>query len=207
MADASEGRRSSSESRTLLASILLSAPGPVVIGLGLIIGRSSTQIADFLRRTAELAAIVCAYVIYRITAAEGSCDEARRAQLETRANRFIGAMMCVAGLAMGAVAIFAPAQDKGNVIPGLAIAALGLIANAIFCIRYTALNRAEPNAIIKAQARLYRAKTLVDGCVTAALLVVLLAPGTALAAGVDLAGSLFVSAYMVYAGVQTIRQA
>ena len=68
-------KRGRSESRTLLASVLLSAPGPIVIGLGLLVGRSSTQIADFLRRTAELAAIVCGYVIYRITATGDSCDE------------------------------------------------------------------------------------------------------------------------------------
>ena len=205
--DGGKNKRGRSESRTLLASVLLSAPGPVVIGLGLLIGRSSTQIADFLRRTAELAAIVRAYAIYRATAASGSCDESRRARLERNANRFIGAMMCVAGAAMGTIAIAAPAADKGNIIPGLVIAALGFAVNTAFAIRYSALNRAEPNAIIAAQARLYRAKALVDACVSAALLVVLLAPGTELASLFDLVGSLFVSAYMIYSGVKTIRLA
>ena len=44
-----EGKHGKSRSQTLLASVLLSAPGPVVIGLGLLVGRSSTQMADFLR--------------------------------------------------------------------------------------------------------------------------------------------------------------
>ena len=195
------------ESRTLLASVLLSAPGPLVIGLGLLVGRSSTQIADFLRRTAELAAIVCAYVVYRMTSHAGAGDEARRNRLERGANRFIGAMMCVAGIAMAAVAVVSPATDKGNVVPGLVIAGMGFVVNGAFWLRYTALDRAQPNAIIGAQARLYRVKTLVDGCVTAALLTVLLAPGTSLAASVDLAGSLFVSAYMAYSGIKTARMA
>ena len=38
-----------SGSRTLLMSVLMSAPGPLIIGLGLLVGRSSTQIADFIR--------------------------------------------------------------------------------------------------------------------------------------------------------------
>ena len=39
-----------SGSRTLLMSVLMSAPGPLVIGLGLLVGRSSTQIADFIQK-------------------------------------------------------------------------------------------------------------------------------------------------------------
>ena len=42
--------------RTLLAAMLLSLPGPLVLGAGLLLGRSSTQLADFIRRTAELGA-------------------------------------------------------------------------------------------------------------------------------------------------------
>lgn len=36
--------------RTLLLSVLMSAPGPLIIGLGLTVGRSTTQLADFLDR-------------------------------------------------------------------------------------------------------------------------------------------------------------
>ena len=192
-----------SSSRTLLTSVILSAPGPLVIGLGLLIGHSSTQTADFFRRSAELLAIICAYVIYRMTSKGETCDEARKAQLERGANRFIGAMMCLAGLIMAALAIFQGDIDKGNVVPGLVIAAMGMVANCIFWRRYTSLNRREPNSIVAVQARLYRAKTLVDTCVTVALAVVMLLPGSPIGAAVDLAGSLVVSAYMVYCGVTT----
>lgn len=197
----------SSESRTLLTSVLLSAPGPLVMGLGLLVGSSSTQIADFLRRTAELAAIVCAYVVYRLTMRDGMCDQAKKDRLEVGANRFIGSMMCVAGAVMAVVALAMPSSDKGNVIPALVIAGLGFVVNGAFWIRYTRLNAKNPNAIIAVQARLYRAKTFVDGCVTAALVTVLAAPGTALAAGIDMAGSVVVSAYMIYCGAKTVRDA
>ena len=97
-------------------------------------------------------------------------------------------------------------SDKGNVIPGLSIAILGVIANTIFWRRYAKLNRAEPNAILAVQARLYRAKSLVDCCVTISLLSVALAPETMLSYWLDTIGSVIVAAYLVFCGVQTIRE-
>ena len=44
--------KSKSGERTLLASVLMSSPGPIVVGTALFFGRSSTQFADFIRRTA-----------------------------------------------------------------------------------------------------------------------------------------------------------
>jgi len=56
------------------------------------------------------------------------------------------------------------------------------------------------------QARLYRAKSLVDGCVTLALLSVVLAPGSEVSYYLDLVGSVIVAVYLVFCGVQTIRE-
>ena len=52
-----------SGAKTLLLSVLMSAPGPLVFGLGLLSGRSATQIADFARRSAELLAIIIAFAL------------------------------------------------------------------------------------------------------------------------------------------------
>ena len=195
-----------SGSRTLLLSVLMSAPGPLVVGLGLLTGRSSTQIADFVRRSAELLAIIMSYAVYRITTKEGSCKEAQRAKLEQRSNSFVGAMMCLGGTFMVLLAFLSDNADKGNVIPGLAIAVMGVIANTAFWIKYTRLNRAEPNAILQVQARLYRAKSLVDSCVTIALLSVVILPHSPVSYWLDFAGSLIVAVYLAYCGVQTILE-
>ena len=196
-----------SGSRTLLLSVLMSAPGPLVVGLGLLAGRSSTQIADFVRRSAELLAIIMSFVAYRITTKEGACDETKRTKLEKRANTFVGAMMCLGGAFMVLLAFLSDTGDKGNVIPGLAIAVMGVIANTTFWIKYTRLNRKQPNAILQVQSRLYRAKSLVDGCVTVALLSVVIAPGSYLSYWLDFIGSLIVAVYLIYSGVQTILEA
>ena len=97
-------------------------------------------------------------------------------------------------------------EDKGNVIPGIAIALLGVIANSIFWIKYTRLNQSEHNAILAVQARLYRAKTLVDSSVTIALLSVLISPKSAVSYWLDLVGSMIVSVYLIWCGVRTIHE-
>ena len=193
-----------SGSRTLLMSVLMSAPGPLVVGLGLLAGRSSTQIADFFRRSSELLAIIMAFVVYRLTVKDDVVDEARKARLERLSNGFVGAMMCLGGSFMLALALMNDSSDKGNVIPGLSIAVMGVIANTIFWRRYTRLNRAEPNAILAVQARLYRAKSLVDCCVTVALLSVAIAPAAPVSLWLDLIGSVIVACYLIWCGLRTL---
>ena len=193
-----------SGAKTLLWSIIMSSPGPLVVGLGLLAGRSSTQIADFVRRSAELLAIIMSFVVYRAVAKMDAIDELEKKRLERSSNIFVGSMMCLAGAIMTVLALVIDNADKGNVIPGLAIAVLGVIANSIFWIKYTRLNQAEPNAIMAVQSRLYRAKTLVDSSVTIALLSVLIAPKSAVSYWLDLIGSIIVAVYLIWCGIRTI---
>lgn len=201
-----ESTQKKSGAKTLLWSVIMSAPGPLIIGLGLFVGRSSTQIADFVRRSSELLAIIMAYVVYKITTKDGVCDTKRKEQLEKISNLFVGAMMCLGGSLMLLLTFVSEQEDKGNVIPGLAIALLGVIANTIFWRKYTKLNRQEPNAILAVQARLYRAKSLVDSCVTIALLSVVLFPASIISYYLDLVGSVIVALYLIWCGIQTIAE-
>ena len=196
-----------SGSRTLLWSVIMSSPGPLVVGLGLLAGRSSTQIADFVRRSSELLATIMSFVVYKITTKDGACDDRKKAVLERRSNAFVGTMMVIGGSFMILLAFLSETADKGNVIPGLTIAVLGVIANTIFWRKYTRLNKLEPNAILAVQARLYRAKSLVDSCVTIALLSVALLPQSSLSYWLDFVGSIIVAAYLIWCGIQTILEA
>ena len=195
-----------SGAKTLLWSIIMSSPGPLVVGLGLLAGQSSTQIADFVRRSAELLAIIMSFVVYTTVMKSGTCDEEKKKGLERKSNIFVGSMMCLAGAIMIVLALTISNNDKGNVIPGLAIAVLGVIANSIFWVRYTKLNKAEPNAILAVQSRLYRAKTLVDSSVTIALLSVLLLPKSPVSYWLDLIGSIIVAIYLIWCGIRTIYE-
>ena len=195
-----------SGAKTLLWSIIMSSPGPLVVGLGLIAGRSSTQIADFVRRSAELMAIIMSFAVYSMLSKDAVVNEAKKARLERRSNIFVGSMMCLAGAIMAVLAFTMNNDDKGNVIPGLAIAILGVIANSIFWAKYTRINKSEPNAIMTVQARLYRAKTLVDSSVTVALLSVLIAPESTVSYWLDLLGSFVVAVYLIWCGMRTLYE-
>ncbi len=195
-----------SGAKTLLWSIIMSAPGPLVVGIGLAVGRSSTQIADFIRRSAELLAIAVSFAVYTATQKDGMCDEAKKRRLERRSGMFVGAMMCLAGTIMAVLAVAVRSEDKGNVIPGLAIAVLGVIANSIFWAKYTHLDKTEPNAIMAVQARLYRAKSLVDMSVTAALTAVLIDPASAVSYWLDMIGSVVVAVYLIWCGLKTVYE-
>ena len=208
--------------RTMFMSVLMSAPGPLIVGAGLMVGRSTTQLADFLRRSAELLALIVACIVYSMTSGD-EADKAngsdgqnniseqerkakRKADLERNSNLFVGAMMCLSGSAMLLITLLSADTEKGNVIPGLAVAVLGVIANSLFWRKYTKLNRQEPNAILAVQSRLYRAKALVDICVTTALGSVALFPTAQVSYYLDKIGSVIVALYLAWCGVKTVRE-
>ena len=199
-------REKKSGYRTLLLSVLMSSYGPVILGLGLRVGHSSTQIADFTRRTAELSALIVAFIIYAVTNKRQELAEAEKQALERKGNLFTGFIMCISGLSMLLLSILSPDTDKGNVIPALVIAFLGVVANSVFWRRYTTLYHRLGNAILGVQARLYGAKTAVDTCVVIALAAVLILPGTKVSFWLDRIGSLLVALYMIRCGMMTIRE-
>jgi len=190
----------------MLLSVLMSSPGPLIVGLGLLSGKSSTQLADFIRRSIELLALIVAFVIYQVTNKNGVCDEAKKSRLERICNIFVGFSMCFCGIIMTVLAFLSDKQETGNVIPGLIVALLGVVANTLFFFKYTKLNRETPNSILAVQARLYGAKSLVDCCVTLALATVALFPTSSITPYVDLVGSVIVALYLCWCGVKTLLE-
>lgn len=187
--------------RTLLASVLMSSPGPIVLGWALFFGRSSTQLADFIRRTAELAAMIVSWLVFRILYKNGEPSAVHKDKLERIANFCVGAAMCLSGAAMLFIALLSSDTERGNVIPGLVIALLGLTVNSWFWLRYRRLHRQTPDAILAVQSRLYLAKSLVDACVTISLAVVAAAPNAPAARYTDMVGSMIVAAYLILNGI------
>lgn len=190
--------------RTLLWSVIMSSPGPFVVGLGLIIGQSSTQIADFVRRSIELVAIILSFAVYCITTKDEYTCEDRKRRLEKGTNIFVSIAMVISGVIMILVALLLPSEEKGNVIPGLVIAILGVVANSIFWFKYKTLGKKENNSILKVQSKLYCAKTFVDCSVAVALLVVMVSPNAVISFYFDIVGTCIVSLYLIYSGIRSL---
>jgi divalent metal cation (Fe/Co/Zn/Cd) transporter len=193
--------------RTLLAALLLSSWGPLATGVAVLSNRSTTQLADFIRRSVELIALAVSWWVFRSLARRPAVSLAEKNRLESTATLCVAAAMVCSGISLLTVALSGThaSAPGGNVYPGLAIAALGLVTNVWFWRRYARLEREQPNQIIAAQIQVYRAKAFVDLCVMAALAAVAFAPAHPIAGWVDLSGSVAVSLYLVWSGLRTAR--
>lgn len=96
--------------------------------------------------------------------------------------------------------------QKGNAIPGLIIAVLGVITNSWFFLRYSRLNRKQPDAILAVQSRLYLAKSIVGTSVTISLAFVVFASTAPYTKYVDIVGSIIVAIYLIINGIVIIRR-
>jgi divalent metal cation (Fe/Co/Zn/Cd) transporter len=197
----------SSRERTLLAAVLLSMWGPLATGMAVVLSHSTTQLADFIRRSVELVALTVSWWSFRYLGRRRELGDAERACLERTASLSVAAAMACSGAVMLAVAfsrlsIFVPG---GNVTPGLAIAILGLITNVWFWRRYAVMTREHYSPIIAAQRQLYRAKAFVDLCVISALAAVAMAPTHSLTRYVDVLGSVAVAFYLLWSSLRVAR--
>ncbi len=182
--------------RTLLVSWLLSAPGPLVTGIAVAMSSSATQIADTVRRTVELVALFTGWWVFRRRKQTATAEE--KARLERRAAVVVAVAMALSGVAMLSIGVyrFFRYEPGGNVIIGLIVAVLGILVNGAFWVRYSHLLSQGPDAVIVGQRKLYRAKTLVDLCVVAALLAVAVAPSHPATHYIDTLGSVVVALYL-----------
>ena len=110
-----------SGTKTMLMSVIMSSPGPIILAINLFFGSSTTQIADFIRRFIELLAIILAFIVYLITNKKEGIDESKKQKLENATNIFVGIAMIVCGVIMILLAITSENADKGNVIQGFII--------------------------------------------------------------------------------------
>lgn len=194
---------SKSGKKTLMMSVIMSSPGPLIVGLGLLVGQSSTQVADFVRRSIELLAIILSFAVYSLTTKDAGTDELKKQRYEKGTNIFVSVAMVISGIIMTVLALTSSGTDGGNVIPGLAIAVLGVVANSLFWIKYSKLSRETNNNIMAVQSRLYRAKTFVDLSVVIALSVMLFSGNPTVSYYFDMIGTVAVSVYLIFTGIQS----
>lgn len=194
--------------KTLLAAFLLSMWGPLATGLAVAMSSSTTQVADFVRRSVELGALFISWRVFRYLSRSGKVSPLRVARLERAAGLSVASALLIAGIVMLYLSLTRPAAfaPGGNVYPGLFIASCGLLVNSWFWRRYSRLNRENFSSIIEAQRYLYRAKAFIDFCVIIALSTVAIWPGHPVTGHIDLAGSLLVAAYLLWSGFRAARR-
>lgn len=195
--------------KTLLAALLLSMWAPLTTGIAVLLSHSTTQLADFIRRTVELVALFVSWQVFRYLRRGDNLAPERIARLEKTAGLSVAVALGCSGIVMLVLALtrISTFEPGGNVYPGLAIAGLGLITNSWFWRRYWVLNKEQYSAIIASQCHLYRAKAMVDICVIGALTAVALSPAHPGTRYIDVLGSVAVAAYLLWSGAATARTA
>jgi divalent metal cation (Fe/Co/Zn/Cd) transporter len=190
--------------KTLLIAFLLSVPGPLVAGLAVLSSHSTTQLADFIRRSVELVALFISWWVFRQLHRDADLNEANQIKLERASGLSVAGAMVFSGIVMliPAASRFSVFEPGGKVYFGLSIAILGLLTNAFFWWRYTVLTREQYSSVIASQRDLYRAKAFVDFCVVVALAAVAIAPDHPATHYVDISGSAIVAIYLLWSGVR-----
>ena len=107
--------------KTMTLSLLIGIPGPIVTAIGMIIGKSTTQFADFIRRAIELLAIISSFIIYNKTTKDNHYNLEKKEKLEKVSNKVVAITMIICGLIMLILGLITQNEEKGNVIPGLII--------------------------------------------------------------------------------------
>lgn len=196
--------QAASREKTLLAALLLSAPGPLATGLAAISSHSTTQLADFIRRSIELVALFLSWWVFRRLQRNTPLSQVDQVRLEHTARLSVAGAMICSGIVMLIVAMsrISAFEPGGKVVPGLIIAVLGLLTNGWFWRRYTVLTREQYSSVIAAQQKLYRAKACVDLCVVTALTAVAVAPTHPVTRYVDILGSVAVAGYLLWSGLR-----
>jgi divalent metal cation (Fe/Co/Zn/Cd) transporter len=184
--------------------MLLSLSAPIVTGIAVLQTNSTTQLADFIRRSVELLALVVAYVVFRKAFSGQPLPEGDRRRMERVSGLTVSAALLVSGaLLLGfAVIRMGSFTPTGDVTLGLVIAVLGVAFNGWFWRRYTLLNREQHDTVINSQRNLYQAKTMVDFAVIAGLASVALWPSSPVSGYVDGIGSLLVALYLIWRAIQ-----
>jgi len=188
--------------RTLTFSVVFSALGPLVLIGAVLMNTSTTQIADFLRRTAELSVLALALWTYK-RLKKRTAGKERTARLEKNMYLASGGVLILGALFLVvvlAIDLVNPTVPEGNVIIGLSVASLGILFNGYFFIRYTLFHRSRPSAVMHTQGKIYQAKTFVDVNVVIALAAVLVFPGRMASFYVDVVGTGVIIVYMLIRG-------
>ncbi len=193
----------------MLIALLLSMWAPLATGIAVIMSSSTTQLADFIRRSVELIALFTSWWVFRYIARNQDLDPAIKAKMEKIAGICVSAALFSSAIVMFIIALsrLSDFTPGGNVYPGLVIAVLGLFTNGWFWRRYAKLNLEHYSSIIDSQRQLYRAKTCLDAFVILALTAVAAIPTHPATHYIDVFGSVILAGYLFWSGLSAARKA
>ncbi len=192
--------------RTLLAGWLLALWSPVTYGWAAYVGQSTMMMADLLRRSTELAALVLAWAVYR-WARTRNVDMAIYSRWETKANLLVASVMGLSVVVIGIQSYrrFLDPGELGDLRWGILLGFLGVLVNGWFWRRHQAYAREAHSPLSESQYRLFRSKALLDAYVVLNLSTAVYVRQQSWGLYVDALGALVPAAVLAVSALQILR--
>lgn len=171
-----------------------------------ILGRSTTQIVDFIRRLTEAFSTFVSYISYHQNLSIS--NEEVKARNDKKVSVLVNSTLVFSGILMIFIGImkYRLGIKHKNVIPGFAVSAFGIFLNSGFALKYYSFLKKKHEQIIQAQFHLYRTKAIVDSCVTLTVAVMIFFPEYPYLDLLDLFSSILISLIMISTSIKNLRK-
>ena len=194
--------------RTLILSITFSSFGPIVTFIAVLMNTSSTQVADFVRRTVELSVLIFALMVY-LKIKKQSLKDMTIVNLQKKVYCLLAIVLMLSALVLIYLfiqALINPRVPEGNVWLGLSIASLGVLFNGYFWFAYRRFDQQKESFVMDSQSKMYQAKTLVDINVVIALSSIVLFENSMISYWIDTIGTLIIAIYLLLRSLTLIKK-
>lgn len=194
--------------RTLILSITFSSFGPIVTFIAILMNTSSTQVADFVRRTVELSVLIFALMVY-LKIKKQLLKDTTIVKLQKKVYRLLAIVLMLSALVLIYLfiqALINPRVPEGNVWLGLSIASLGVLFNGYFWFAYRRFDQQKESFVMDSQSKMYQAKTLVDINVVIALSSIVLFENSMISYWIDTIGTLIIAIYLLLRSLTLIKK-
>ena len=190
--------------KTIKKALILGILSTTTTLITAIIGRSTTQIVDFIRRLMEMISTLVSLLLFRHNLKEVSQQKIE--QNNKRVKVLINLTLIASGIMMIFIGIVKYRLGIGhkNVIPGFIVSLLGVILNFYFFLKYRSLLKVKYEPIIQSQYNLFKTKTIVDSCVMLTVGVMIVCPTFAYLDLLDFICSVVVSIVLCFQGIKNL---
>lgn len=200
-----ENQINKDNTKTLSKALLLGVLSTTTTLITAIIGRSTTQIVDLLRRLMETLSTLFSLILFKHNLKEVS--EEKIAENNKRVNIIINVTLVISGILMVFIGIVKYKLGIGhkNVVPGFFVSLLGVILNFYFVTKYRKSLKERYESIIHSQFKLYTTKTIVDSCVMLTMGVMIIFPKWGYLSLLDAITSIIVAIVLCSQGIMNLK--
>lgn len=193
--------KQNSQTAQALLAVIATFVGLVPTVYATYVSNSITLFSDFLRCLAEFIAVLLAWIILKkISRSDRVAYNYGFGKFENIASLAVAASMCVSFLVLAFLVYhrFTQPVELYNTGFGMCLSSLAVLANTALAVHYYRYNKSNPSAVIDAQWKLFRAKSVASLVVVGSLAATYIYQEAAWVLYCDVVGSALVALFLLY---------